>query len=328
MMDKRKLGKSGIEIKPVGAGLAAIGGYYTRGGRVASRGEVDDAESIRAIHAALAHEISLFDVGNIYGAGHAERILGKALADGKRQQAVIQTKFGASFDEVTRRQIDYEERYHPEWIVNSLEGSLRRLRTEYVDIFQFQIADYPPEHLPEIITVLDDLVQQGRIRAYSIGTREIDRARLFAEAPHCAAIITNQNIFMDAPEMLALLETYDVALLAGLPFYMGLLTGKYSSDSVFAEDDVRQRFDLSSARFAGVLSTLDNMRDILQSEGRTIIQGALAWIWTRHPLSIPVPGFKTVAQIEENAAALNFGTLTSGQMAQIAEFIALYEKSI
>jgi len=320
-MEKRRIGKSNIEINPLGSGCAAIGGYYTRNGQVASRGTIDDNESINAIHAALSHGIQLFDVANMYGAGHAERILGQAL-QGKRQQAILQVKFGASFDEVTKAQIDYDGLIEPVWIRNSLEGSLRRLQTNYVDIFQFQIGEYPLDGIPAILETLEDLIRAGKIRSYSMGTPHIDRARLFVEAPHCANIITNHNILMDAPEMLALLEQHKVALLAGIPFYLGLLTGKYTTASDFGDDDLRKRFDFSQERFQGLFSKIDVIKDILRSDGRTIAQGALAWLWARHLLTIPLPGFKTVKQVEENARALEYGALSDEQMQEISRILS------
>lgn len=320
-MKNRVLGKSKIEIKPLGLGCAAIGGYYTRNGRVVSRGQIDDHETIRAIHTALDHEIQLFDVANIYGAGHAERILGKALSQGKRQQTILQVKFGASFDEVTRRQIDYKGKYDTAWIANSIEGSLRRLQTDYIDILQFQIADYEIEWLPEIIDALGRFVLTGKIRAYSYGTGDVERARLFAEAPYCAAIITNHNILTNHPALFTLLDTHHVALLAGLPFFTGLLTGKYTKESIFADDDLRHTFDFHSPRFAGVFEKIDAVSDILQSEGRTTAQGALAWIWANHPSSIPIPGFKTAEQVKENASAVELGPLNDTQMMQITDIL-------
>jgi len=323
-MDNRTLGKSGISIQPLGLGCAAIGGYYTRNGRIASRGEVDDRESIRAIHAALDHGVQLFDVANMYGAGHVERLLGDALRDGKREQAILHVKFGASFDEVTKRQIEYEPPLEPQWIHWSLEGSLRRLQTDYIDVFQFQIADYPLEHLGDIIGVLNDLVEQGKIRSYSLGTGDVERATTFAEAPHCADIITNHNVLMDAPEMLNLVEKHGVALLAGIPFYIGLLTGKYSPQTRFPANDLRHQFDFALQRFSDLFGRLDAITDILQSDGRTIAQGALAWIWARHDASIPLPGFKTVLQVEDNAGALAFGPLTYEQMNAIDAILSRY----
>ena len=322
-MEKRRLGKLGEMVLPLGLGCAAIGGFYTRTGRIASRGLVDEAEILRAIDVALANGVQLFDVANIYGAGDAERLLGRALA-GRRQQAILQVKFGASFDEVTRAQIDYEGEISEEMVRRSLAGSLRRLRTDVIDIFLFQVASYPQEKLPEMVALLERLVAEGQIRSYSFGTSEVEKLRPFVEAPHCATVITNHNVLMDQPAVLALLEENDVALLAGVPFYMGLLTGKINAASEFDAADARAGWPLDSPRFVEIQQKVAALRELLTSKGRTMVQGALAWLWARHPLTIPVPGFRTAEQVENSVAALQLGPLTLDQMAQIDEIISQY----
>ncbi len=321
-MQDRKLGKSSILIRPLGFGCAAIGGYYTRNGQVNSRGSVDPMEITRAIHTATDQGIALFDVANIYGAGDAERLLGQALAEGgRRQKAVLQVKFGASFDEVTRTQIDYSNRLEKSWIINSLHGSLRRLQTDVIDIFQFQIADYPLEWLSEVLDTLDELVAGGKIRAYSIGTGDLDRIRLFAERDHCATVIHTLNVLNDAPLVLPALSEYGVASLAGMPLYLGILSGRYNPKMNFDTDDLRGRLNFQEGRFAEALQQVALIRDILESNGRTLAQGALAWIWARAEHTVPVPGFKTVTHVESSIAALEKGPLTPDQMRQIDELL-------
>lgn len=320
MMEKRQLGKLGEKILPLGFGCAAIGGGYTRNGRFASRGIIDEAEIRRAIDIALSNGIQLFDVANIYGAGDAERLLGNALA-GRRQQAILQVKFGASFDEVTRTQIDYEGEISEAMVRNSLVGSLRRLQTDYIDIFQFQIGNYPREKLPEMVGLLEQLVTEGQIRSYSYGTGEIEQLRPFVEAPYCATVITNHNVLMDQPDLLTYLATQSVSLLAGVPLYMGLLTGKVTANSQFDAQDLRASWPLDSPQFGTLLSKIEALREILTSGGRTIAQGALAWLWARHPITIPVPGFRTAAQVENSIGALTFGPLSASEMRSTHELV-------
>ncbi|MEM7801147.1 MAG: aldo/keto reductase [Chloroflexota bacterium] len=317
-MEKRKLGRLNESILPLGLGCAAIGGYYTRSGRVASRGEIDDQESIRAIHAALSHGIRLFDVANIYGAGHAERILGQALR-GQRDKALLQVKFGASFDEVTRTQIDYEGEVTPAMIRASLEGSLRRLQTDYIDIFQFQIAEYPLEQIPPLIDFLEQLVVEGKIRSISFGTPRVEAAALFAASPHCATIITGHNLLMDVPEMLDMLDEADVALLAGIPLFLGFLSGKYTANHLFSKEDLRASVIANTPNMPQRLQTIAELKPLLTAGGRSMVQGALAWLWGRHRLTIPLPGFKTADQVEELVGALNHGPLSSNQIKEIGQ---------
>ncbi|MEM7334173.1 MAG: aldo/keto reductase [Chloroflexota bacterium] len=319
-MEKRKLGKLNEWIAPLGLGCAAIGGFYTRNGRIASRGDVDDQETIRAVHAAIDHQIQLFDVANIYGAGHAERVLGQAL-QGKRERAILQVKFGASFDEVMKAQIDFEGDVTETMIRHSLEGSLRRLQTDYVDIFQFQNAGYPKEKIPELLLVLERLVAEGKIRSISFGTPNVETAELFAASSHCATIITGHNVFMDVAEMLAMLARHDVALLAGVPLFMGFLSGKYNANSTFDENDLRATMPLQSGGLADRLEQVELLRDVLCENGRSLVQGAICWLWSRHSLTIPLPGFKTVAQVEELAKAASFGSFNAGQMDRISQIL-------
>jgi len=130
----RQLGRSGIRISPMGLGCWAIGGPAWRGETPVGWGKVDDAQSIRAIHAALDLGITFFDTADVYGAGHSERVLGKALA-GRRDQVVVATKFGNTFDEDTRQATGADA--SPEYIRAACEASLRRLNTDYIDLYQF-----------------------------------------------------------------------------------------------------------------------------------------------------------------------------------------------
>ena len=320
MVEARTLGKLNESILPIGFGCAAIGGFYTRNGRVASRGDIDDDQSVRAIHSALDKGIRLFDVANIYGTGHAERILGRALS-GRRQDAVLQVKFGASFDEVRKSQIDYEGELSTEMIVNSVAGSMRRLQTDYIDILQLQNADYPAESIPKLIKQLDKLVQNGLIRAYSFGTPDVGKAEKFAQADHCANIITGHNVLMDAADMLSRLETHNVALLAGVPLFMGFLSAKYNRESIFPANDQRHTMNLNSAGLARMMAKISILGDSLTSDGRTMVQGALTWLWSRHHLTVPVVGFKTAPQVTEAVKALEFGPFSADEMGEIKSIV-------
>src|SRR5512136_272865 len=131
---KRNLGRSGIEVSALGMGCWAIGGPFWSGETPLGWGEVDDDESIRAIHAALDRGVNFFDTANVYGAGHSERVLGRAVA-GRRSQVVIATKFNAVFDETTRQVTGSDT--SPEGIRSACEASLRRLGTDYIDLLQF-----------------------------------------------------------------------------------------------------------------------------------------------------------------------------------------------
>ena len=242
---KRKLGQSGIEVSAMGMGCWAIGGPWTwSDGRQMGWGQVDDAESIRTIHAALDMSINLFDTASNYGAGHSERILGQALA-GRREQAVIATKFGGFINEQTRL-VSGDDDLILTNVRADCENSLRRLNTDYIDLYQLHSSDYDPEKAPALQEVLESLVEAGKIRVYGWSTDIVDRAALFVDGPHCAAIQSSLNVFLDAPDMLALVEKHGLASINKHPLASGSLTGKYHVDYTFPEDDLRHGIDWRS----------------------------------------------------------------------------------
>jgi aryl-alcohol dehydrogenase-like predicted oxidoreductase len=131
------------------------------------------------------------------------------------------------------------------------------------------------------------------------------------------AIQHDLNVVLDAPEMLALCEELNLASVNRSALARGALSGKYTKESTFPQNDVRNDPWSRDHFFTPTLSQLESIREILTSNGRSLVQGALAWIWARSEKTIPIPGFKTVAQVEENAKAMDFGPLTAEQMKEI-----------
>jgi aryl-alcohol dehydrogenase-like predicted oxidoreductase len=317
----RKLGRSGIEVSPMGLGCWAIGGPFWDGETPLGWGEVDDEESIRAIHAGLELGVTLFDTANVYGAGHSERVLGRAFA-GIRSRVVIATKFNAVFDETTRQVTGSDTT--PAGIRAACEDSLRRLNTDYIDLYQFHDNGYPPDKAEPVRETLERLVEAGKIRAYGWSTDYPERVEVFARGPKCAAIQLQLNVMDTNPAILALCEKYDLAALNRGPLAMGLLTDKYSAITKLAADDVRgekspewMKYFKDGRPNAEWLSKREAVRQILTSNGRSLAQGALAWLWRCSQKTLPIPGFRTVAQVKENAGAMQFGPLTAEQMQEI-----------
>ncbi len=317
----RVLGRSGIKVSPIGMGCWAIGGPWDLLGKPCGWGVVDDAESIRAIHAALDLGVNLFDTAANYGAGHSEEILGKAL-EGKRDRVVLATKFGFDVDEPGKSVARFRTN---DDVINdipvSCERSLKHLRTDCIDLYQLHIWDFPLEPAPAVCDALEKLVRQGKIRAYGVSTDSVELARVFAEGEHCAAVQHDLNVVMDAPEMLALCEQQNLASVNRSPLARGALTGKYRKDTAFAADDVRSDQWSMDHFFASTVDKLEAVRGILTSGGRTLAQGALAWIWARSERTLPIPGFRTVAQVQDNVGALDCGPLTRQQMQEIDKIL-------
>lgn len=318
---KRNLGRSGIEISALGMGCWAIGGPWFDGDTPLGWGEVDDRESIRAIHAALDRGVNFFDTANVYGAGHSERVLGQALA-GRRPDAVIATKFNALFDEEARRVTGVDA--SPRGIRKALEDSLRRLGTDHIDLFQFHDNGFPAEKAVPVRETLESLVGSGKIRSYGWSTDFLDRAEVFAEGPSCTAIQLQLNVLDDNPDVIALCERENLAAINRGPLAMGLLTDRYTAETRPSADDVRGKKSPDWMKYfkdgrpnPEWLAKRDALRGILTSGGRTLAQGALAWLWARSPRTVPIPGFRTVKQVVENAGAMEFGPLEPARMSEI-----------
>lgn len=302
----------------MGLGCWAIGGPFWRNGEPVGWGNVNDAESTKAILRAYELGVTFFDTAAVYGCGHSERVLGKALA-GQREKVFIATKFGQVFEEDTRQVTGYDT--SPESIVKECEASLRRLNTDYIDLYQCHVKDVNKDHAVDMLETLEKLVTAGKIKYYGWSTDDADRARIFAQGAHCAAIQQRLNVFEGDKQTLEVCEQFNLASINRSPLGMGLLTGKFTVDTPIAKDDVRSRRPSFQENRAHELEKLSKIRDILTSEGRSLAQGALGWLWARSLQTIPIPGFKNIVQVEENIKAASFGPLTNTQMLQIEEML-------
>jgi aryl-alcohol dehydrogenase-like predicted oxidoreductase len=318
------MGKSGLVVSALGMGCWAIGGPWTwkQPGEdpfPAGWGQVDDDESIRAIHVAMDLGINFFDTAANYGAGHSESILGEAIA-GRRDKVYIATKFGHVVDEV-KKIVHRDDDQIQSNMRKDCENSLRRLGTDYIDIYQLHEASYEPEKAPLVMAILEELVEEGKIRYYGWSTDLPDRAGIFARGEHCTAIQFALNVNHDNPEMRALCKDFDLGGINKSPLNKGILTGKFSEDSTFPEDDIRHRLNFKEGLPAERLKQVEELREVLTSQGHTLAQAALAYIWALDERMVPIPGFKNVQQVEENATAMDLGPLNDEQLSQIDEIL-------
>jgi aryl-alcohol dehydrogenase-like predicted oxidoreductase len=329
MTTTRVLGRSGIEVSAIGMGCWAIGGpFFGADGEPYGWGEVDDDESVRTVHRALDLGVNFFDTASNYGAGHSERVLGRAVA-GRRDQVVIASKWGNKFDESRRLTIGVDSSV--DYLVRCLDGTLDRLGTDYLDLYQLHLGDLPVAEALAMVETLERLVAEGKIRAYGWSTDDPARAEAFAKAgTHCAAIQHDQSVLNDNVDMIAVCEAQQLASLARGPLAMGLLTGKYHGrTTALADDDVRTLspdwlpwFDKGVATPEWT-ARVDQLRAALTADGRTLAQGALGWLMARSPAIVPIPGARTPAQATENFATLEKGPLPADAMAEIDRNLAL-----
>lgn len=317
-MFTRTLGKSGIQVSAMGLGTARIGGLnWQMDDRNPPNEPAQIEADLRAIHRGIELGINFIDTADSYGCGHSERIIGKALA-GKRHQVVIATKFGDTFDEKTGQPT--EEEITPAYIRRACEASLRRLDTDHIDLYLFHLNHYDLARAGEVRQTLETLVEEGKIGWYGWSTDDPERAHFFAEGPHCTAIEHRLNIMMDAPDMLTLCNDLDLASIPRIPLAMGVLSGTWSRDTKLPEEDRRSGF-FKVDEFLQDLDKIQALRQVLTRNGHSYVQAALGWIWARSPRTIPVPGFRTIEQVEENARAMDFGPLGEEQMSEIERLL-------
>lgn len=315
-MQMRKLGKSGIAVSALGLGCWAIGGVTWRDGNPCGWSGADDRESVHGIQKALDLGLNFLDTADVYGCGHSEKLIAKAIK-GKRERVVIATKFGFPIDPETR--ITSGERCDPGYIRTACDASLKRLKTDYIDLYQFHLGG--SDEGEAVMAVLEELVDAGKIRYYGWSTDEPDRARVFAKGEHCTAIQQHFNVFGGNEETLRVCEQNNLASINRGPLAMGLLTGKFTPATKFPRDDVRHGWNLSEGGLSAQLKKMAALREILTSNGRTLAQGAICWLWAHSPVTIPIPGFKTVKQVEDNAGALAFDPLSKKEMEEIEKIL-------
>lgn len=324
-MEKRVLGKSGLSVSPMGLGCWAIGGQFYMDNKIDGYGQTDDLESINAIHAALEHGINLIDTSDAYGIGHSEEVIGKAI-EGKRNQVILATKFGYLGNEATKTLKGYC--VDPDYIERACEASLRRLKTDTIDLYQLHVWEIGISEMDSVIETLDRLIEKGKIRTYGWSTDLLNGAKLFAENKNCSAIQHQLNILSDSGDMIHLCEQENLASINRSPLAMGFLSGKFNNLSSISKNDVRgaghswtESFFKNGIPNPEALKKLDAVRDILTSNGRTLVQGSLAWIWAKSNVTIPIPGFKTILQVEENAKAMEYGPLAPAQINEIDQIL-------
>lgn len=322
----RRLGRGGRSTGALGVGCWAIGGPWEFDGRPAGWGEVDDEVSIRMIHTAIDAGIRLLDTADVYGAGHSERVVGRALSqlpDGVRGEVIVATKFGNLFDEATRKGGGKD--VSPAAVRAACEGSLRRLGIDAIDLYQLHGGADTPAEAEDVVATLEQLVAEGKVKDF--GTSVDDPAIIATFGKSTAVSVQSQlNVFGHNPEVLKAAHEQDFAVLARTPLAMGLLTGKYDLSNRPAEDDVRRDtpwwtyFDDNA--MADWLRRLEAVRELLTTNGRTLTQGALAYLWALDPAIIPLPGARTPDQAAEHAAAIPYGPLPDTTRQEIDTLLA------
>lgn len=310
-MKYRKLGRAGIKVSPICLGCAYFGI------------RLDEGESIRLVHAALEAGINFFDTANVYALGKSEEILGRAVK-GRRDSVVVATKVSAAMGYGPNE--SGSSRYH---IMSQLEGSLRRLDTDHIDLYQLHGRDLSTP-LEETLRVLEDLQQQGKVRY--IGTSnsaawQVCETLWMGDRLGIATIVSEQasySLFDRQLEldMLSVCRTYEIATLAYGPLAGGWLTGKYRPDQRPVPDSrfaVRGTM-VSPEQEAHAFDILDQIRLVAVEKRITISQLALSWLIAQPGVIIPLIGPRTEDQLHDNLGALHT-KLTATELAKIDEIV-------
>ncbi len=302
-MKYRPLGQSGIEASVVALGAWAIGGWYWGG--------TDETQSIDAIRAALDAGINFIDTAPVYGLGRSEVIVGKAIA-GRRDEVVIATKCGVVWhtQKGKFRLEEYDKQLYgylgAESIRYEIEESLRRLQTDYIDLYQTHQQD-PATPIEETMGTLLELKEQGKIRAIGVSNATADHMEQYRELGPLDSdqerySILDQHI---EEEQLPYCRNHGIAVLAFSPLEQGLLTGKVTAEREFPEDDWRTDkpgFDIDSRRRINTMLEED-FQPIADRHGLTLAQLAIAWTVAQPGLTHALVGVRTSQQAAENAAA-------------------------
>jgi aryl-alcohol dehydrogenase-like predicted oxidoreductase len=290
----RQLGRSDLSVFPVGLGLMSFSGAY---------GKSDDLEAIRVIHHALDRGVTLLDSSDMYGWGHNESLLGKALAGSRRNQAILATKFGQTQQPGGANGVDGR----PEYVKAACEASLKRLGVEVIDLYYQHRVD-PSVAIEETVGAMADLVKAGKVRALGLSEAKPETIRRAHAAHPIAAVQSEYSLLfrVDAEETLKTTRALGISFVAYSPLGRSLLTGAVRQATDIPEGDGRSRHP----RFAGHnlarnLEMVAAIEAVAQSKGCKPGQVALAWLLAQGDDIVPIPGTKRSGRVDENLAALD-----------------------
>ena len=320
-MKRRILGRTGLAVSEIGFGGWAIGGNQYGN----SYGATDDAESARAVRRAFELGCNFFDTADVYGHGKSEEVIGQALHD-VRDQVIFATKVGGNFynrgvhpllAERIGQMLDrpladlpadvplpvtHDTSFEPDYVRFAVAQSLRRLRTDYIDLLQLH---NPPLQLigrPEVYAVLEDLKREGKIRWYGVSVHppEEGLAAVTSTMPDAVQIVYNLARREPEDEFFPAARAANVGVIAREPLANGFLAGRYSPESAWEKGDIRARMPRPYVTQMAALG--QRVRELAEKSGMTAAQLALKFVLDQPAIATVIVGMKTVAQVEENLA--------------------------
>ena len=320
-MQYRMLGRTGFRVSTVSFGAWAIGGTW---------GDVDDEESLRALHHAVDRGVNFFDTADVYGDGRSERLLGRLRRERAGDNLIITTKAG-------RRQSPHvADGYNRANLTAFVERSLKNLQVDALDLVQLHCP--PPDVLyrPEVFGVMDELVVAGKIRFYGVSVERVEEALKAIEFPGVQTIQLIYNIVRQRPAELFFPEAKrrQVGILARLPLASGLLAGKMTAVTQFGADDHRnynrhgEAFDVGET-FSGLdfergLAFVERLRALVPA-GTSLASFAIRWILMQDAVTCAIPGAKRPSQVDDNVSASDAPAISADLMAKVK---ALYDSEV
>jgi len=307
-MQKRKLGKSDLEVSAIGFGCMGLSFGYGPA--------VDKQQGISLIRAAVERGVTFFDTAEVYGAYTNEELVGEALAP-FRNQVVIATKFGFKIDD-NGKQAGLDGR--PEHIKEVADASLKRLKTDVIDLFYQHRVD-PNVPIEDVAGAVKDLIQQGKVKHFGLSEAGVQIIRRAHAVQPVTALQSEYSLFWREPEeeILPTLEELGIGFVPFSPLGKGFLTGAIKEDTRFDKTDFRNvvpRFTPENRKANQPL--VDVLSKFAQQKRATPAQVALAWILAQKPWMVPIPGTTKLHRLEENIGAANI-TLTPQDLRQIEE---------
>ncbi|WP_437498784.1 aldo/keto reductase [Sorangium sp. So ce1099] len=313
-MEYRSLGRTGLRISSVSFGAWAIGGTW---------GDVDDKESLAALHRAADRGVNFFDTADVYGDGRSEQLLARLRRE-RREEIVIATKAGRRLN--PHNVASYSEQN----LTAFVERSLRNLETEALDLIQLHCPPTDVYYRPEVFDALDRLVKAGKIRFYGVSVERVEEALKAIEYPGVQSVQIIYNVLRQRPAELFFPEAKrrQVGILARLPLSSGLLTGKMTAATTFAADDHRNfnregaAFDKGET-FSGVdynlgLAVVEELRPLVPA-GVSMAAWTMRWILMEDAVTCVIPGAKRPDQVDQNTSAADLPALPQETMAKIRE---------
>jgi len=295
-MKKRKLGKSNLEVSAIGLGCMGLSFGYGPA--------VDKKDGISLIRAAVERGVTFFDTAEAYGPFANEELVGEALAP-FRDQVVIATKFGFKFDPNTGKQAGLDSR--PEHIKQVADASLKRLKTDVIDLFYQHRVD-PNVPIEDVAGAVKKLIQEGKVKHFGLSEAGVQTIRRAHKVQPVTALQSEYSLWWREPEaeVMPTLEELGIGFVPFSPLGKGFLTGKISGDTKFDKNDFRNivpRFTPENRKANQGL--VDLVGRFAQQKKATPAQIALAWLLAQKPWIVPIPGTTKLARLEENMGAAN-----------------------